>query len=63
MQTAKSDCSYKKYQASINTARRAEEMNQARLNYQRQLSEYEQRLTDREFQVIQLEKLNNVENA
>ncbi len=39
-------------------------MNQARLNYQRQLSEYEQRLTDREFQVTQLiEKLNNVENA
>ena len=39
-------------------------MNQARLNYQRQLAEYEQRLTDREFQVTQLqEKLNNVDNA
>ena len=64
MQTAKSDRSYKEYQASINTARRVEEMNQARLNYQRQLAEYEQRLTDREFQVTQLiEKLNNVENA
>ena len=64
MQTAKSDRSYKEYQASINTARRVEEMNQARLNYQRQLSEYEQRLTDREFQVTQLqEKLNNVDNA
>ena len=38
-------------------------MNQARLNYQRQLAEYEQRLTDREFQITQLiEKLNNVEN-
>ena len=64
MQTAKSDRSYKEYQASINTARRVEEMNQARLNYQRQLAEYEQRQTDREFQVTQLqEKLNNVENA
>ena len=71
MQTAKSDAfgggrnrSYKEYQASINTARRVEEMNQARLNYQRQLAEYEQRLTDREFQVTQLiEKLNNVDNA
>ena len=38
MQTAKSDRSYKEYQASINTARRVEEQNQARLNYQRQLS-------------------------
>lgn len=64
MQTAKSDRSYKEYQASINTARRVEEQNQARLNYQRQLAEYEERLTDREFQVTQLqEKLNNVENA
>ncbi|MDJ0568583.1 MAG: hypothetical protein QNJ53_06005 [Pleurocapsa sp. MO_192.B19] len=64
MQTAKSSRQYQEYQASINTARRVEEMNQARLNYQRQLSEYEQRLTDREFQVTQLqEKLNNVENA
>ena len=63
MQTAKSDRSYKEYQASINSARRVEEMNQARLNYQRQLSEYEQRVTDREFQVTQLqEKLNNVDN-
>ncbi len=64
MQTAKSDRSYQEYQASINTARRVEEMNQARLNYQRQLAEYEQRLTDREFQVTQLqEKLNNVDQA
>ena len=63
MQTAKSDRSYQEYQASINTARRVEEMNQARLNYQRQLSEYEQRLADREFQVTQLqEKLNDVDN-
>lgn len=64
MQSAKDSRAYQEYQASINSARRVEEMNQARLNYQRQLSEYEQRLTDRGFQVTQLqEKLNNVENA
>ena len=64
MQSAKDSRKYQEYQASINSARRVEEMNQARLNYQRQLAEYEQRLTDREFQVTQLqEKLNNVENA
>ena len=49
MQTAKDSRKYQEYQASINSARRVEEMNQARLNYQRQLAEYEQRLTDREF--------------
>lgn len=64
MQSAKDSRKYQEYQASINTARRVEEQNQARLNYQRQLAEYEQRLTDKEFQVTQLiEKLNNVENA
>ena len=64
MQSAKDSRKYQEYQASINSARRVEEMNQARLNYQRQLAEYEQRLTDREFQVTQLiEKLNDLENA
>ncbi|MGV2826938.1 hypothetical protein [Myxosarcina sp. GI1(2024)] len=64
LQSAKDSKKYQEYQASINSARRVEEMNQARLNYQRQLAEYEQRLTDREYQVTQLqEKLNNVENA
>ncbi|MGV2830746.1 hypothetical protein [Myxosarcina sp. GI1(2024)] len=64
MQSAKDSRKYQEYQASINSARRVEEMNQARLNYQRQLAEYEQRLTDREFQVTQLqEKLNDIENA
>ena len=64
MQSAKDSRKYQEYQASINSARRVEEMNQARLNYQRQLAEYEQRLTDREFQITQLqEKLNDVENA
>ena len=64
MQTAKSSRQYQEYQASIDTARRVEEMNQARLNYQRQLAEYEQRLSDREFQVSQVQtKLNEVDNA
>ena len=64
MQSAKDTRKYQEYQASLNSARRVEEMNQTRLNYQRQLAEYEQRLTDREFQVTQLqEKLNNVENT
>ena len=64
MQSAKNSRKYQEYQASLDSARRVEEMNQARLNYQRQLAEYEQRLTDREFQETQLqEKLNNVENA
>ena len=63
MQTAKNQRQYQEYQASLNSARRVEEMNQARLNYQRQLAEYEQRLADREFQVTQMqEKLNNVDN-
>ena len=64
LQTAKNGRQYQEYQASIDTARRVEEQNQARLNYQRQLSEYEQRPTDREFQTTQLqEKLNNVARA
>ncbi len=64
LQSAKDNREYQKYQASINAARRVEEMNQARLNYQRQLAEYEQRLADREFQASQLQaKLNDVENA
>ncbi len=64
LQSAKDNREYQKYQASVNAARRVEEMNQARLNYQRQLAEYEQRLADREFQASQLQaKLNDVENA
>lgn len=63
MQTAKNSRQYQEYQASIDTARRVEEQNQARLSYQHQLAEYEQRLTDREFQLTQLqEKLNDVQN-
>jgi hypothetical protein len=39
-------------------------MNQSRLNYQRQLAEYEQRLADQEYRITQFKlNLNNIENA
>lgn len=64
MQSAKDSRKYQEYEASVTAARRVEEMNQARLNYQRQLSEFEQRLADKEFQVSQVQtKLNEVDNA
>jgi biotin carboxyl carrier protein len=64
LQSAKDSRKYQEYQATVDSARRVEESNQTRLNYQRQLAEYEQRLTDREFQVTQIKtKLNEVENA
>jgi multidrug efflux pump subunit AcrA (membrane-fusion protein) len=64
LQSAKDSRKYQEYQASVTEAQRIEQMNQARLNYQQQLSEYEQRLADREFQVSQLQaKLNEVSNA
>jgi chromosome segregation ATPase len=64
LQTAKDNRKYQEYQASVSEAHRIEQMNQSRLNYQRQLAEYEQRLADREFQVSQLQaRLNDVENA
>jgi biotin carboxyl carrier protein len=64
LQSAKDSRKYQEYQASVDQVRRVEESNQTRLNYQRQLAEYEQRLTDREFQVTQIKtKLNEVENA
>jgi competence CoiA-like predicted nuclease len=49
LQTAKDNRKYQEYQASVTEAQRIEQMNQSRLNYQRQLAEYEQRLADREF--------------
>jgi biotin carboxyl carrier protein len=64
LQSAKDGRKFQEYQASVDRVRRIEESNQTRLNYQRQLAEYEQRLTDREFQVTQIKtKLNEVENA
>jgi chromosome segregation ATPase len=64
LQTAKNQRSYQEYQASLEAARRVEEVNQARSNYERQLAEYQQRLGEREFQVAQVKaKLQEVENA
>jgi hypothetical protein len=40
------------YQASLEAARRVEEVNQARSNYERQLAEYQQHLGEREFQNV-----------
>jgi chromosome segregation ATPase len=64
LQTAKNNRAYQEYQASLEAARRVEEVNQARSNYERQLAEYQQRLGEREFQVAQVKaKLQEVENA
>ena len=63
LQSAKDSRAYQEYQASLAAARRIEELNQARLNYQRQLAEYEQRLADREFKITQVKaKLNDIDN-
>jgi DNA repair exonuclease SbcCD ATPase subunit len=64
LQTAKNQRSYQEYQASLEAARRVEEVNQARSSYERQLAEYQQRLGEREFQVAQVKaKLQEVDNA
>lgn len=63
LQTAKNQRDYQEYQASLEAARRVEEVNQARSSYERQLAEYQQRLGDREFQVASVKgKLQEVEN-
>jgi chromosome segregation ATPase len=64
LQSAKNQRAYQEYQASLEAARRVEEVNQARSNYERQLAEYQQRLTEREFQMTTVKtKLNEVDNA
>lgn len=64
LNSAKNQRAYQEYQASLEAARRVEEVNQSRSGYERQLAEYQQRLGDREFQVAQMKsKLNEVENA
>ncbi|MDJ0713868.1 MAG: hypothetical protein QNJ54_06580 [Prochloraceae cyanobacterium] len=64
LQSAKNTRAYQEYVASVNAARRVEQLNQTRLNYQRQLAEYEQRLADRQYQIAQVQtRLNEVENA
>ncbi len=64
LQSAKNQRAYQEYQASLEAARRVEEVNQARSNYERQLAECQQRLGEREFQVAQVKaKLQEVDNA
>jgi hypothetical protein len=64
LQTAKDSRAYQEYQASLTEEKRVQEMNQSRLNYQRQLAEYEQRLADQEYRITQFKlNLNNMENA
>jgi len=64
LQTAKDSRAYQEYQASLTEEKRVQEMNQSRLNYQRQLAEYEQRLADQEYRITQFKlNLNNIENA
>lgn len=64
LQSAKDSRKYQEYQAGLDVARRLQQINQARLEYQQQLAQYEQRLAEREFQITQIQaKLNEVENA
>ncbi len=64
LQSAKESRAYQEYQASVNAAQRVEQYNQAQLKYQRQLSEYEQRIRDRQFQTAQIQaRLDDVDNA
>lgn len=54
LQTKKDQRAYTEYEASVTTARRAEESNQARQSYARQLQDAEQQQRDRNFQVAQI---------
>jgi hypothetical protein len=63
LSTAKNAREYQEYQASIETAKRVESVNMSRSSYEAQLATYQQRLAEREFQLIQLKtKLNEVDN-
>jgi hypothetical protein len=64
LQSAKEGRAYQEYVASVNAAQRVEQYNQAQLNYQRQLAEYEQRFRDKQFQTAQIQgRLDDVANA
>lgn len=64
LNTSHADQEYQKYRHSIDLAERIESQNQAALEYQQQLANYEQRLRDRDYQVSQVQlKLDEVNNA
>lgn len=63
LQTKKDTRAYQEYDASINTARRAEEQNRAQESYARNLLEAEQQERDRSFALSQIKaKINDVNN-
>lgn len=63
LQTKKDQRAYTEYEASVTTARRAEEGNQSRQSYARQMQEAEQQRRDRSFQIAQLKaKIGEVDN-
>ena len=63
LETAKQQRKLTEYQASINTARRVEEQNQAKSFYQQQLAQYNEKIAQKEIQVTQFnEKIANVQN-
>lgn len=55
LQSKKDQRAYSEYEASVTTARRTEERNQASANYSRQLQETEQQQRDRSFQIAQIQ--------
>lgn len=63
LQTAKENRAYDEHQNQVQQSNRIEQINQANLNYQRQLAEYEQRLANKEYQITQLKtQINQIEN-
>lgn len=63
LQTKRDTRAYQEYDASINTARRAEEQNRAQESYARNLLEAEQQERDRAFTLSQIKaKINDVNN-
>lgn len=63
LQTKRDQRAYTEYEASVTTARRAEEKNAAEQSYYRQMQEREQQERDRSFQLAQLTaKISEIDN-
>jgi hypothetical protein len=71
LETAKNHRTYTEYEASLNKIRRIEQLNQQQQNYERDLALYQQRKSEQEFRITQLnnnlsevqEKLNSLSNT
>ncbi len=62
LETARNNREYQEYLDKLNQARRIEQINQQRQNYERELALYQERRKDQEFKITQLNNnLNNVE--